>query len=96
MPDQWMGYTTKAKTRKWTLVAMAYLLDVVRVNSQTLFELKKQGDRVDRNGEVKSFEFGWKLVESLVTPNMHAFLALFLSFHLFFPPSFSSFFILAY
>ena len=41
MPDQRMGsYMTKAKTRIWTLVAMAYLLDVVRVNAQTLFEFK--------------------------------------------------------
>ena len=32
--DQRMGfYTTKTKSRKWTLVMFAYMLDIARVNS---------------------------------------------------------------
>jgi len=37
--DQKMSfYTCKAKSRKWTMVLFAYLLDTIRVNSATLYE----------------------------------------------------------
>ena len=38
--DQRMGsYTCKAKSRKWTLVALSYILDQARVNSGTIWSL---------------------------------------------------------
>ena len=38
--DQKMGtYTVKSKSRKWTTAAFAYLLDTIRVNSQTVYAL---------------------------------------------------------
>ena len=40
--DQKMGsYTVKKKSRKWTKVAFAYLLNTVRVNANTLLNLNK-------------------------------------------------------
>ena len=42
------------------------LADAIRAQQQVSIE------SVNRNGKVKSFEFGWELVKSLVTPNMHA------------------------
>ena len=40
IPDQWMGtLTCKQKTRKWTLVALTYVLDMSRVNSQDIYAM---------------------------------------------------------
>ena len=51
--DQRMGFhTTKTKSRKWTLVMFAYMLDTARVNSSTIFALNQGKDLI--NG--KSFE----------------------------------------
>ena len=56
--DQRMGsLTCKAKkTRKWTLVALAYVLDTSRANSQAIYVMNT------RDTSTKSFEFGWKLM----------------------------------
>ena len=38
--DQRMDtYTTKSKSRKWTRVTLAYILDTIRVNSSTVVTL---------------------------------------------------------
>ena len=37
-------YTTKTKNRKWTRVALAYLLDTIRVNSSTLVTLNAKSN----------------------------------------------------
>ena len=66
IPDQRMAsYTTKPKTGKWTIVAMSYVLDMARMNSQTVYEANNS-----ING-FNSFDFGWLLVNSLVAPHMH-------------------------
>ena len=68
--DQRMGsYTTKYKTRKWTLVALSYVLDMARINSQAIYVINNAKEDVD------SFEFGWELMKALVKPNMHTRLA---------------------
>ena len=65
--DQKMGfYSTKAKSRKWTMVAFCYLLDTLRVNSITLFSLNKQ--LKEKKGE--SFEHGYNLAEQLILPQI--------------------------
>ena len=54
--DQRMGsYTTKYKTRKWTLVALSYVLDMARINSQAIYVINNAKEDLD------SFEFGWSL-----------------------------------
>ena len=52
--------TTKAKTRKWTKVVFAYLLDTVRVNASTVYALANGKDPKD----VDAFCFGSELASS--------------------------------
>ena len=43
--DQKMSfYSCKTKSRKWTLVVFAYLLDTIPVNSATLYALNRNMD----------------------------------------------------
>ena len=63
------SYTTKCNTRKWTLVALSYVLDMARINSQAIYVINNAKEDVD------SFEFGWELMKALVKPNMHIHLA---------------------
>lgn len=63
--DQRMGfYTSKAKSRRWTMVAFSYILDMSRVNSSTIFALNNNNDPL----KVNSFEFGVDLAMDLVKP----------------------------
>ena len=66
IPNQRMGsYTTKYKTRKWTSVALPYVLDMARINSQAIYVINNAKEDVD------NFEFGSELMKVLVKPNMH-------------------------
>ena len=70
IPDQKMGsYTTKYKTRKWTFVALSYVLNMVRINIQAIYVINNVKEDVD------SFEFGWELMKALLKRNMHTRLA---------------------
>ena len=70
IPDQRMGsYTTKHKTRKWTFVALSYVLNMVRINIQAIYVINNVKEDVD------SFEFGWELMKALLKRNMHTRLA---------------------
>ena len=61
--DQRMGFhTTKTKSRKWTLVMFAYMLDTARVNSWTIFALNQGKDLIME----KSFEYTYQFVMELV------------------------------
>ena len=63
--DQKIGsYTVKAKSCKWTMVALSYLFDTIRVNACALFALNKGFDPK----KVNSFNFGYQLAEKLVMP----------------------------
>ena len=65
--DQKMGYyTSKAKSSRWSITAFYYIIDTVRVNSQTILALKK--GKNPRKSD--SFEFIFSLVKSLVMPHM--------------------------
>ena len=65
--DQKMGtYTTKSKSQKWSRVAFSYLLDTIRVNSSTLFELNKNHDPKLAN----SFNFSYEFATQLVMPHI--------------------------
>ena len=70
IPNQRMGsYTTKNETRKWTSVPLSYVLDMARINSQTIYVINNTKEDVD------SFEFGCEPMKALVKPNMHTCLA---------------------
>ena len=53
------SYTTKYKTRKWTLVTLLYVLDISCINSQAIYIINNAKEDVD------SFEFVWELVKTL-------------------------------
>ena len=56
------NYTVKTKSRRWTMVAFAYLLDTIRVNASTVLAVNKKVDPKKK----ESFDFGFKLAKSLV------------------------------
>lgn len=65
--DQRMGtYSCKSKSCKWTLVGMTYILDTIRVNSQTVHALHNN----KKTQDIDSFNFGWSLAEELVMPHV--------------------------
>ena len=49
------SYTTRPKTRKWTLVVLSYSLDMARINSKAIYVTNNAKEYVD------SFEFGLEL-----------------------------------
>ena len=62
-----MGFHTyKPKSRKWTMVAFSYLLDMARVNSATIHGLNKGMDPC----AVNSFDYIHELVNGLVKPHI--------------------------
>ena len=68
IPDERMGsYTTKYKTRKWTLVALSNVLDIARIKSQAIYVINNAKEDID------SIE--WELMKALVKLNMHTCLA---------------------
>lgn len=60
------GYSCKPKSSRWTIVAFSFILDTARVNTQTVHAI--QNDIPVKS--VNSFDFGWKLAESLVLPQI--------------------------
>ena len=63
------SYNAKYKTRKWTLAALSYVLDMARINSHAIYVISNAKEDVD------SFDFEWELMKALVKPNMHTRLA---------------------
>ena len=59
------SYATKYKTRKWTLVALSYVLDMAQRNNQAIYVINNAKEGAD------SFKFGWELMKALVKLNMH-------------------------
>lgn len=65
--DQRMGsLTCKSKSAKWTITAFSYLLDTMRVNSQTIYALNHEKNP----RSVSSPLYLWDLVLELATPHM--------------------------
>ena len=63
--DQRMGfYTCRFKSHKWSIVTFSYIVDMVRVNSSTLFSLNENKHLLKQS----SFEFGMNTVCSLAGP----------------------------
>ena len=64
--DQRMGfYSTKTKSRRWTMTGFSYVLDMARVNASTIFAMNKG---VDPPTKLDSFNFLDKLVHQIVEP----------------------------
>ena len=51
---------------RWPLLGWAFMLDVTRVNSQTIYALNHKLDP----RKIDSFSFGFKLAMALMTPNV--------------------------
>lgn len=65
--DQKVGtYTVKPKSRRWSISALSYILDTVRVNASTIMALNHNKDPKSFN----SFDFGMELAEALVNPQI--------------------------
>ena len=60
------AYSVKPKSRKWTMVAFSYILDMSRINASTILSLNQGKD--PRNSRVSSFDFGWELSKALCLP----------------------------
>ena len=64
--DQQIGfYSVNTKSRRSPTNLFSYILDTMRVNTQTIFSLNKGDDPRKTN----SFEFCWELVLALVKPH---------------------------
>ena len=59
-------FTTATKSNKWSRKTLCFMLDVTRINAQTIFSLNKSLNV----RKTDSFIFGWDLVLSLVTPQI--------------------------
>ena len=65
--DQRMGfYSTKTKSRRWTITAFSYVLDMARVNSSTVFAMNNSVDPTKQD----SFSYLEKLVRQMVEPHI--------------------------
>ena len=66
--DQRNGYySTNSKSRRWPMAAFSYIIDTSRVNAQTIYCANNNLDMRKSN----SFQFGWDLAISLVTPHIN-------------------------
>ena len=57
-------YTVRSQSNRWDLVAFYYILDTIRVNSKTLFCIKKGLDVKKEN----TFDLAFELVKNLTYP----------------------------
>ena len=57
-------YICKPKSRKWTITALSYILDMARINSQVIYVIK------NKINTTISFSFGWELTKASVAPDM--------------------------
>ena len=61
--DQMAGvYTTRCKTRRWTMNALAYVLDTVQTNMNTLW------NEMNPDNKMCSYDFLWALSDELIKP----------------------------
>jgi len=63
---QWR--TTRAKSRRWSMSVLYYLLDTTRVNGATIRRMQQTAKGEEK--KISQIDFGWQLVADLVTPHM--------------------------
>ena len=66
MDQRMASYTCKSKSKRWTLTAFPYILDVCRINAATIVALNKGNDPRQEN----SYDFGMKLSIALIQPHV--------------------------
>ena len=59
-------YTVHTKSRRWTVNALAYILDTARENSQTIYSIANNLDP----RKSSALTFGWNLVKALCCPQI--------------------------
>ena len=57
-------YTVRSQSHRWDLVAFYYILDTIRVNSETLVCIKKRLDVKEEN----NFDLAFELAKSFTYP----------------------------
>lgn len=62
------NYTVQRPTRRWTLAQFMMYLDIIAINSHTIYCIKKRDTNPDFS--ISRAEFIWKLWESLVGPHL--------------------------
>ena len=63
--DQMNDYfTTRAKSLRWVMIVLYYMLDTARANAKTIWCIKNGID----HHELKSYNFGWDLAKTLTMP----------------------------
>ena len=64
--DQMNDYfTTRAKSLRWVMIVLYYMLDTARVNAKTIWCIKNGID----HHKLKSYNFGWDLAKTLTMPH---------------------------
>ena len=65
--DQMNDYfTTRAKSLRWVMIVLYYMLDTTRVNAKSIWCIK---EGIDFN-RIKSYDFGWDLAKCLAMPHV--------------------------
>ena len=65
--DQMNDYfTTRAKSLRWVMIVLYYMLDTARVNAKTIGCIKS---RIDHH-KLKSYNFDWDLAKTLTAPHV--------------------------
>ena len=60
--DQMNDYfTTRAKSLRWVMIVLYYMLDTARVNAKTIWCMKNGID----HHKLKSYNFGWDVAKTL-------------------------------
>ena len=68
-------YSTKTKSRRWTMTAFSYVLDMARVNFSIVYYKnqerdKEKGDNKMDHKKLNSFQFLERLVREMVKPHI--------------------------
>ena len=65
--DQMNDYlTTRAKSLRWVMIVLYYMLDLAHVNAKTIWCIKNGID----HHKLKSYNFGWDLAKTLTVPHV--------------------------
>ena len=58
-------FTTRAKSLRWVMIVLYYMLDTAPVNAKTIWCIKNGID----HHKLKSYNFGWDLAKTLTMPH---------------------------
>ena len=65
--DQMNNYfTTRAKSLRWAMIVLFYMLDTARINAKTIWCIKNGID----HQELQSYNYGWDLAKTFTIPHL--------------------------